>query len=87
MAPTYDKTYDTSPTRVYIPGVTYYASNYYVEPKPVETKEQKTKRIAEEKMYASWKIYDQKTPTINKIKQECKPQHRMSYVVGRRMYH
>ena len=30
--------------------------------------------------------YDQKTPTIQKIKQECKPQHKLSYFVKRRFH-
>lgn len=40
-----------------------------------ETKKEKTKRIAKEKMFASWKTYNQKTEKILDIKQICKPRH------------
>ncbi len=42
-----------------------------------ETKKEKTKRVAEEKMFASWKVYNQKTESIIEIKQICKPRHKI----------
>ena len=36
---------------------------------------EKIKRIAKEKMFASWKTYNQKTEKILDIKQICKPRH------------
>ncbi len=41
-----------------------------------ETKKEKNKRIAKEKMFASWKVYNQKTENIIEIKQICKPKHK-----------
>lgn len=43
--------------------------------KKYETKKEKIKRIAKEKMFASWKTYNQKTEKILDIKQICKPRH------------
>lgn len=51
----------------------------YVKPVKAETKKEREKRIASEKMLASWKIYNQKTPTIIEVKQICKPQHFIKY--------
>jgi hypothetical protein len=44
----------------------------------VETKKEKADRISKTKMLASWKMYNQKTPTVIKIKQMCKPVHRIT---------
>jgi hypothetical protein len=44
----------------------------------VETKKEKLDRISKTKMLASWKKYDDKTPTIKKINQMCKPVHRIT---------
>lgn len=49
----------------------------YVKPKKVETKKECIKRISTEKMLASWKTYNDKTPTIIEIKQICKSVHRV----------
>ena len=38
---------------------------------------QKRQRIARQKMYASWKVYNDKTITVKEIKQICKPRHRL----------
>ncbi len=46
--------------------------------KIVETKKEKTDRISKEKMLTSWKVYDQKTLTVIKVKQMCKPVHRIT---------
>ena len=48
-----------------------------------EPKKEKIKRIAKEKMYASWKTIDRKTETINIVKQICKPRHQMRHIGGR----
>lgn len=45
------------------------------KPMKVETKKERIKRIAIEKMLASWKMHNQKTQTIIEIKQICKPRH------------
>jgi len=45
----------------------------------VETKKEKLDRTSKEKMLASWKKYDQKDMNVIKIKQMCKPQHRLNY--------
>jgi len=42
-----------------------------------ETKKQRILRIAKEKMLASWKTYNQKTPYVIEIKQLCKPKHKL----------
>jgi len=43
----------------------------------VETKKERIARIAKYKMLASWKTYNQKTEKIIKMKQICKPRHRL----------
>jgi hypothetical protein len=48
-----------------------------------EPKKEKIKRVAKEKMYASWKTIDRKTETINIVKQICKPRHQMAHIGGR----
>ena len=45
-----------------------------------ETKEAKKIRIAREKMFASWKVYNDKTITVKEIKQICKPRHRLNHM-------
>ena len=45
----------------------------------VETKKERIKRIAAEKMYASWITYQEKTMTIRLTKQVCKPRHLLRY--------
>ena len=40
-----------------------------------ETEKQKEKRIAKERMFSSWKLYNQVTDKIIEIKQICKPRH------------
>lgn len=64
-------------------GLSYSGSFTSVSNIEAETKEQKVLRIAREKMYASWKMYNQKTEKIPKIIQVCKPRHRLSFM-GRR---
>jgi hypothetical protein len=52
-----------------------------------ETKKEREKRIAKEKMYASWKTHNQREaekPKVFQIKQICKPRHQMSHIGGRR---
>lgn len=50
--------------------------NYSV--KKQETKKEKIKRVAKEKMFASWKTYNQKTEKILEVKQICKPRHNIN---------
>ena len=58
--------------------------NYEVKKKfAEEPKKEKIKRIAKEKMYASWKTINRKTETINIVKQICKPRHQMRPIGGR----
>lgn len=58
--------------------------NYsYKENVKKETKKEAIGRIAKEKMYASWKMYNEKTITIREIKQVCKPRHQVNFI-GRR---
>lgn len=57
----------------------YYANGIgYIKPKKVETKKERIQRIAKEKMFASWKLFNQKTPTVIEIKQFCKPRHNLN---------
>jgi len=78
--------YDTSATSIIstasnwisCSGTNYYQS-YEIPRQIVETKKDKLDRVSKEKMLASWKTYDQKDMNIIKIKQMCKPQHKMSY--------
>jgi len=74
-----------SPTQSAYSGC--YSDIYIPETKKVETKKEKTQRIAKEKMYASWKSHNQNKPEERKviqIKQICKPRHRISNLGGRR---
>ncbi len=81
MAPdtrTYSE-YDLRPTN--ITGA--YSTGYYIDDESnifEETDDQKKKRIAMEKMHSSWKVYNQKTQTIIRIKQVCKPRHRINHI-------
>ncbi len=59
-----------------------YRYSYYPEKKK-ETKKERQKRIAMERMLASWKTFNKKTPTKIEIKQICKPSHRVNHM-GRR---
>ena len=61
----------------------YCHSNSFVSSTKVETKKERIKRIAKEKMYASWKTYNDRTVTIKEIKQICKPMHKINHS-GRR---
>lgn len=64
-----------------------YAGTYATEVRKSvkqETKKEKIKRLAKEKMYASWKTIDRKTSTINEIKQICKPRHTIGHIGGRK---
>ena len=54
-------------------------SSYHDRYKKVETKKEKLDRVSKEKMLASWKTYNEKTEHIIKIKQICKPQHKLNY--------
>ena len=75
---------DTSPFTITISSsglisVTGYVQSWQTPPKEiVETKKEKLDRISKEKMLASHKIYNQKDMNVIKIKQMCKPQHRIS---------
>lgn len=63
---------------VQVSGELVYANGIgYIKSKKAETKKERTKRISTEKMLASWKIHNDKTPTIIEIKQICKPIHRV----------
>lgn len=48
-------------------------------PKP-ETKKEKIARIAKEKMYASWKTFQQNHISIIQVKQICKPRHKLTHM-------
>ncbi len=79
MAPSYA---DYTVTQVTpITGALYYAdgSYWYEYSQPVqqkqETKKERVKRVAAEKMHASWKLHNQKTEKILVMKQICKPRH------------
>ncbi len=62
--------YPTQPTM----GYSY--SGIY---RQTETKKQRIARIAKELMYASWKIFNQKTVSIIKIIQIRKPRHQLKF--------
>lgn len=59
----------------------------YNKPVRVETKKERLKRIAKEKMLASWNLFNQETETIIKIKQFCKPRHVFKPLCGRAFKH
>ena len=60
-----------------------YCSNA-VQSKFQESKKQRIARIAKEKMFASWKMYNQKTEKTIKIIQVCKPRHKLNQMGRRR---
>ena len=72
-------------TRAFSIRLTEYASHYTVSYsqscdlpyQKKETKKEKLDRISKEKMLSSHKIYNQQTPEVIKIKQMCKPKHRI----------
>lgn len=73
----------TSTITICSDGTSYVTTSYYQSyeiPKReiVETKKEKLDRVSKEKMLASHKIYNQKDMNIIKIKQMCKPKHRIS---------
>lgn len=82
MAPAYP--YDNYTTQTITPlrGRVYDVCNHVVV-KKIETKKEKEDRIAKERMFASWKTYNDKTETIKEIKQICKPRHKINHL-GRR---
>jgi hypothetical protein len=45
----------------------------------IETKKQRIERLAREKMFASWKVHNDKTMTIKEVIQICKPQHKLNH--------
>jgi len=51
-------------------------TNNYV-PVKVETKEERLKRIAKEKMLASFNLYNKKTINIIEVIQICKPKYKL----------
>jgi len=55
----------------------YYVNNTPKSKQIVESKEEKTIRISREKMFASWRIHDEVKVSQIKIKQFCKPKHRL----------
>lgn len=59
-------------------GNTTYRIRSYTSTQPVkkETKKERIARVAKEKMYASWKMFNQKTLGIIQVKQFAKPRHR-----------
>lgn len=79
MAPSYgDYTVtqitSTQPTCTYSNSSFYYSYSVPVQQKQ-ETKKERIKRVAAEKMHASWKLHNQKTEKILVVKQICKPRH------------
>jgi hypothetical protein len=92
MAPSWPTDSDLTPTNIYGMGRTmsvistssglistysYYSYQRYEEFKKPETDKDKRDRISLEKLKASQKVYNDRTPTIKIIKQMCKPQHRL----------
>ncbi len=55
----------------------YTYSNHGYTTKKVETKKERIKRIATEKMLASYRLFNQKTEKIIQVVQNAKPQHRI----------
>lgn len=90
MAPAWP--YDTSATRIttgYNGGDWY--GDYYDNSGTtgysgyVESDQKRRDRISLEKLLASQKVYNDRTPTVKVIKQMCKPQHRISHGAYRSM--
>ena len=80
MAPAFYTGIDITPTRIDTSNtITVSSYSIYQKVQKKETKKQKQKRIAKERMLASWKTYNDKTPTVKVVKQICKPIHRMKY--------
>lgn len=78
MAPGFaDLTIIDTRTSTYTCTGNYYGYSFTFQQKKVESKKDRIARIAKEKMLASHKTYNQKTPTIKHIKQVCKPAHRI----------
>lgn len=57
----------------------YYKISYYTPQRKVETDKERITRISKEKMYASWKVYDEMRKNVLKVRQVCKPQHRLIF--------
>ena len=71
-------------TRISLEGcISTYHNDYFDSYRTIkqeeETEKEKIARIAKEKMYASWKTYNDRTTTIKDVKQICKPRHRVNY--------
>ena len=69
-------------TRIDLSNVAYttgYYDNFWSQSRKVETKKERTERVAKELMFASWGLFHQVSPTIIKIKQICKPRHKKLY--------
>ncbi len=47
----------------------------------LESKEERIKRIAKAKMFASWKLYNERTESIIKPIQICKARHRIPQLI------
>lgn len=54
-----------------------YNNPYYQKPVKVETKQERVKRVAKEKMKASFNLYNKKTLNIIEVIQICKPKHKL----------
>lgn len=85
MAPGYVEYGPMALTPVTITHVAYaYANTLYNNPRYIpcnpESKKDRIKRIAKERMLASRKLFNQKTQSIIQVKQFCKPQHRLGYL-------
>lgn len=61
----------------------YFNCGYGNHSQKEETSKERIKRIAKEKMYASWKTYNERKITIKEVKQICKPTHKINHS-GRR---
>lgn len=61
----------------------YYGDWHTISRPKEETKKEKLDRISRKKMLASWKKYNQKTPSIIKLKEICRPRNRISAGVFR----
>jgi hypothetical protein len=72
-------------TQLRITGDEIYANSigYQQAKRKPETKKERIKRIAKERMYSSWSSYNDKTETIKEIKQLHKPRHKVNFM-GRR---
>lgn len=76
--PTSSSSTDVTPIR--INSGYYWQRSVQVEtrPKP-ETKKQRIARVAKERMLSSWNKHHDKTMTIKKVIQVCKPNHRINH--------